>query len=745
MYIRLVLVATVLMTAVSAASFRNPGIDEFDKNSETIAGWYTPKNAGWTQPKYSDSNCHSGPGCGYMPLGSGERSNLMQYFDAAPYRGKLVRMRGWIRTQGSGRAQMWLRVDLPDKKMGFFDNMGDRPVAGQTEWRAVEISGTVASDAVGIALGAMAFDGPVWFDEVTFDIVGNPPKPGPIEPARPISELGVRNLTTFAELYGVIRYYHPSDEVAAANMDHLALEALPAVETADTPEKLAQALRSAFGPVAPTVRIWASGAKPPSASDALKPAPAAKQVINWKHHGIGLTSPSVYSSIRERSPAVPDTKLEIIETKFARSQISASVPIRLFTDETGATLPRAETSDLQARPGPGLEYTAASRTTRLADIIIAWNVLGNFYPYFDVVKTDWNAVLPSALRRAAIDADEFAFEKTLQWTVAQLHDGHGNAFYTGAGKPAQMSAPFHVDSIEGKVIVTNVPDSTSGADAPQPGDEIVSINGHPAAAAVADLEQYISGATPQWIRAKSMGQFTLGVRDKEGRAEVRRFGEAGLTARTVTFKYSSMFKAPTDSRPANLITELKPGIWYVDLTRSSDQDFTAALPKLEKAQGIVFDLRGYPKVTPAWLAHVTDKPLKSAQWHIANSTRPGEHNFVQSGWPIEPKAPYLTARKVFLTDGGAISYAETTMGIIEHFRLGEILGSPTAGTNGNINTLTLPGKYRIIFTGMKVLKHDGTQHHGIGILPTIPVARTQAGVAAGKDEVLERAVAVLEQ
>jgi hypothetical protein len=46
---------------------------------------------------------------------------------------------------------------------------------------------------------------------------------------------------------------------------------------------------------------------------------------------------------------------------------------------------------------------------------------------------------------------------------------------------------------------------------------------------------------------------------------------------------------------------------------------------------------------------------------------------------------------------------------------------------------------------MKVLKHDGTQHHGVGIRPTIPAAPTQAGVAAGRDELLERGIAVLKQ
>jgi len=67
-------------------------------------------------------------------------------------------------------------------------------------------------------------------------------------------------------------------------------------------------------------------------------------------------------------------------------------------------------------------------------------------------------------------------------------------------------------------------------------------------------------------------------------------------------------------------------------------------------------------------------------------------------------------------------------------------GGPTAGTNGNIVTFALPGGYRVTSTGMKVLKHDGSQHHGIGILPTIPVSRTRAGVAGGRDELLDRAV-----
>jgi predicted Zn-dependent protease len=54
------------------------------------------------------------------------------------------------------------------------------------------------------------------------------------------------------------------------------------------------------------------------------------------------------------------------------------------------------------------------------------------------------------------------------------------------------------------------------------------------------------------------------------------------------------------------------------------------------------------------------------------------------------------------------------MGIVENYKLDEILGETTAGTNGNVNPFALPGGYNITWTGLKVLKHHGSQHHGVG-------------------------------
>jgi C-terminal processing protease CtpA/Prc len=113
-------------------------------------------------------------------------------------------------------------------------------------------------------------------------------------------------------------------------------------------------------------------------------------------------------------------------------------------------------------------------------------------------------------------------------------------------------------------------------------------------------------------------------------------------------------------------------------------------------------------------------------------------------WTLEPKAPRLAGKIAFLTNGVAISFAESILGIVENYRLGEIVGSATAGTIGNINSFELPGGYEARWTGMQVLKHDGSRHHGVGIQPTIPVEPTAQGIAHGRDEVLEKAIEALQ-
>ncbi|MGH8220739.1 MAG: hypothetical protein ACREUT_19575 [Steroidobacteraceae bacterium] len=97
---------------------------------------------------------------------------LWQIIAADNYRGRRLRLSGYLRTQAASRAQMWMRVDGPDGKTLAFDNMDSRPVTGTTGWRQYDIVLDVPSDSVDIAFGFLLIStGKVWGDEFKLEKV----------------------------------------------------------------------------------------------------------------------------------------------------------------------------------------------------------------------------------------------------------------------------------------------------------------------------------------------------------------------------------------------------------------------------------------------------------------------------------------------------------------------------------------------------------------------------------------------
>jgi C-terminal processing protease CtpA/Prc len=557
------------------------------------------------------------------------------------------------------------------------------------------------------------------------------------EAARPLTPRGLENLTAFAKLYGYVRFFHPSDQAAAVNWETIAVEGARKVEGAASLRELIARLRGIFRPIAPSVRIFPTGVRPRAAVVRKSP-----ETIRYEHHGVGLASSgSIYKSERRRRFAAREARLKPFEAELVPG-ITGSVPLILYVDSRG-TRPHAPLPHSSVH----CQRTAADRGTRLGGVIIGWNIFQHFYPYFDVVDTDWPAELSKALRSAATDAGPAQFHNTLRRLLVGLKDGHGNVY---APDPAPiLSPPLIMDWIEGGLVVTQA--QLADSKRVKPGDRILKIDGKPVEQAAAKLRALTPGATEQWIRYRLANELiackpqTLKIA-----LEIEPYARPGRR-RTVEFicvppRYKNM-ETYTEPRPET-VTELEPGIFYIDLDRLTGTHWRALIKRLTKAKGIIFDVRGYPgQAALQALAHLTHSPIRSARWNIPSAAMPDQlqTRYIESGWDVPPKKPYLRAKRVFLTDGRAISYAETVLGIVEHYKLGQIVGGPTAGTNGNINPFKLPGGYTVTWTGMKVLKHDGSRHHGIGILPTMPVSRTRKGVAEGKDEILSGGLEVVKQ
>jgi len=72
-----------------------------------------------------------------------------------------------------------------------------------------------------------------------------------------------------------------------------------------------------------------------------------------------------------------------------------------------------------------------------------------------------------------------------------------------------------------------------------------------------------------------------------------------------------------------------------------------------------------------------------------------------------------------------------------------VMGSTTAGADGGIIKVDLPGGISTYITGAGVYYPDGTETQQIGIKPDIEVMPTIKGIREGRDELLEKAIEYL--
>jgi C-terminal processing protease CtpA/Prc len=558
----------------------------------------------------------------------------------------------------------------------------------------------------------------------------------------PSQDQVLANLFAFARLYGYVRYFHPSDEAAGLNWTRVAINGVAQARDAVNPADLAQRLQVFFQPCAPTLLVFPVGERPPPADLALPPDLAEPRVVMWQHYGVeGEFPDSIYDSQRISASLtggeIPIGFHDPRQPFYAElgGDVAALIPLGLFANDQG-TWPRPLPS-APALPDHGAAPGTLHR--RLAGVVIAWNVFQHFYPYFDVVDANYAQALEDALMGTLNANDESAYQDVLRRLLAQLHDGHAVCIDADA---ADVYAPhLRLAWIEESLVVLEA--EGAAAQSLGPGDVILAIDDQPAAQVFADALDLTSGATPQWRHERAVRDLLAGPLGSQVRLEVQRTtGEPTALSLARDVMYWSI--PPQGPRPET-VTELEPGVIYVDLTRATDEDVGAVLPQMEVARGIIFDVRGYPRVSSATLGHLTDAPVASPLMYVPVVTYPDQQDvsFDLSTWKIEPQAPRLQGRIAFLIDGQALSYAETYLSIVEHYHLAEIVGQPTGGTNGNKNQFSIPGGYTLHWTGMRVLKQDGSQHHGVGIQPTILVSRTLEGIAEGRDEQLERALEVV--
>ena len=99
---------------------------------------------------------------------------LMQTCGAEDYLGKRIKMTAYIKSENvSDWAGMWLRIDSKQTKKSLsFDNMQDRPIKGNKDWKMYEIILDVPEESGTLNFGVLLSGiGKVWFDNIKFEVV----------------------------------------------------------------------------------------------------------------------------------------------------------------------------------------------------------------------------------------------------------------------------------------------------------------------------------------------------------------------------------------------------------------------------------------------------------------------------------------------------------------------------------------------------------------------------------------------
>ena len=120
---------------------------------------------------------HGSPDGGYVRSKTGatkESGGLGTWLVPSPYLAKRVRLSAFVRTENLERmAGLFMWVGGANNAMLGFDNMGDRPIKGTTDWRRYEAVVDVPSGTTNLAYGLLVDGGgAAWIDGVAVEAVG---------------------------------------------------------------------------------------------------------------------------------------------------------------------------------------------------------------------------------------------------------------------------------------------------------------------------------------------------------------------------------------------------------------------------------------------------------------------------------------------------------------------------------------------------------------------------------------------
>jgi len=693
-------------------------------------GWYDESQKGYTvsldsvtvkSGKYSISIEFTGDSAYFQPVTLTLPNN---------YEGKNITLSGYIKTENvDGWAGLWMRID----PQIAFDNMQQNGVTGTANWKKYEITLTMnpAKTQQIILGGLLAGKGKMWLDDLQITIDGVNISDAKIykrelTPAAKdkefdlgsniifpkLDEQKINDLDLLGRIWGFLKYYHPAIAIGNYNWDYELFRILPEYLKITNNTKRDEFLLS---------WIEKYGIIPECKTCKETPADAfMKPDLSW------IDSSNINQKLRDKLEEVYQNRSQgqhfYIEMKFG-------VENPIFKNES---------------PYSNMTYPDAG--FRLLALYRYWNMIQYFYPNKYISNKNWNAVLKEYIPIFISAETQLEYELAALKLIGEIDDTHAN-LWGGREKLDSLrgywQSPVQVRFIENKLVITKYYDpdlqATVGL---KVGDIITHINGKAIKAIVDSMKEYYP-ASNEAARMRDIAGDMLRSNNRTIQINYISSNQAKQKDLSLYYgenRYYDIFK--TDTTLCYKL--LKDNIGYITLKSIKEEDIDNIKRDFNNTKGIIIDIRNYPSYFVPFLlgSYFVFSTTPFVKYTIGNPDNPGEFTFTPAIEISRMEELYQGKLVVIVNEVTQSSAEYAAMA----FRAGAnttIIGSQTAGADGNVSQIFLPGGLMTYISGIGIYYPDGRQTQRIGIVPDIVVKPTIKGIQEGRDELLEKAIEII--
>ena len=646
------------------------------------------------------------------------------------FSGKTIEMRGFLRTENvSEFAGLWMRQDK-ESEMLSLENMQSQQLKGTHDWAEYKITLPVHPETKALVFGfLMAGTGKAWADDFQILVDGKPLWDTPKPPApltvldrdhefdsgsrivlSKLSDVQIQNLATTGKVWGFLKYHHPLIAGGQRHWDYDLLRWLPTILAAPDRATANAALSkwiAGLGPVKPCACVTLDQTE-------IHLRPPLAWLANEKLLGRELSAS--LQSIHANRPA-DMTQFYVSQGKYVKNPS--------FDHE-----PRYENIKL---PDPGFQILALYRF---------WNIIEYWFPYRDVVPEDWDRVLIEALPKVALAKDADAYQLAMIETIAKVHDTHANLWSSLKVRPptGTCQLPVIVRFIEGRPVITGYGGQAGETSGMKPGDVITELDG----VAVSKLMErwkpyYAASNEPTRLRdiafqmtRGNCGKSTIRVNRNDAAMQISVERVPSKDLKPVAFMHDL---------PGDTFRLLSKDVAYLKLSTVKMDQAAKYIESAAGTKGLIIDIRNYPSefVVFALGTLLVDRKTDFVRFTLGDLSNPGAFHWGPP-LPLEPQQPHYAGKVVILVDEITQSQAEYTTMAFRSSPRATVIGSTTAGADGNVSAIPLPGSLNSMISGIGVFYPDKKPTQRIGIIPNLEVKPTIGGIRAGRDEVLEAAI-----